>query len=54
MKIEIEVDEDKLQRKLSARERAGIRLLIVIFAIVYPCKWKHELKEVFAEIIKDL
>lgn len=53
MEFRIEIDEEKAQQKLTFRERQGIRILIIIFTIIYPAKYSHQLKDIFSEIFKD-
>lgn len=52
--FEIDIDEDKASRKLSLREKVAIRLLMVIFGMIYPAKHSHQTKEAFAPLLELL
>lgn len=53
MKFDIEIDQEKAQRALTARERIGIHLLLMIFGIIFPMKYTHQLNPL-AELIGEL
>ena len=44
MNTQIETDKDEAVRPLTYRERVGIQLLLVIFRMVYPFKYEHQVK----------
>lgn len=48
MNIQIDVDPEQAQRFLSARERVGLYLLGVMFLIIFPARYSHQMKELFA------
>ncbi len=51
---EIQIDLDKAGRPLGIRERISIKILLTVFAMIYPAKWPHEVREFINFIIKDL
>lgn len=52
MNIQLDMDEEKALKKLTWRERVGIRLLLTVFVMVYPIKYNHQLKELFGDVFK--
>lgn len=44
----------KAQDPLTHREKVAIRVLLVIFAVVKPFDWGHEVKEQITELKKIL
>jgi hypothetical protein len=44
MNITIDVDPAKQHAPLSLREKCGIRILILLFAIIFPAKYSHQIK----------
>lgn len=54
VKIEFDVDSEKAQRPLTARERVGVYLLLAIFSIIFPIKHSFQAREFFETIMKEL
>lgn len=50
MNTPIEIDKDEALRGLTLRERTGIQLLLVIFRIIYPCRYEHQIKGALAPL----
>ena len=48
----IQIDEEKAARKLSWREKCAIKILMLLFCIVYPARYQHELDKVFRELFE--
>lgn len=48
----IQIDEEKAARKLSWREKCAIKILMLLFCIVYPARYQHELEKVFRELFE--
>lgn len=46
----IEIDKDEALRGLTLRERTGIQLLLVIFRIIYPCRYEYQVKAALAPL----
>lgn len=46
----LQIDEDKSRLPLSHREKIGVTLLWVIFTLVYPAKYSHEMKALWSEL----
>ncbi len=49
-----EIDPEMVNRKLSLREKIAIRLLLMIFGIVYPAKYEHQVKSAFQPLLQLL
>ena len=54
MNTQIQIDKDESIRPLSLRERTGIQLLLIIFRIVYPARYEHEVKSALAPLYELL
>ncbi len=54
MDIKIDIDYDKADARLCLRERVGIRILLVIFRMVFPAKYDHQIDKAFAPLDKLL
>lgn len=52
MKIQLDIDEEKSLRKLTWRERIGIRILLTLFLIIYPAKYGHQVDTMFGDIFR--
>lgn len=53
MNISIDVDQEKAQKALTARERLGVYLIYLMFHLIYPARYNHQLK-VIDEMLRDL
>lgn len=42
--MNIEIDQDAIQRPLNLRERIAIHILLLIFQMIYPAKYSHQVK----------
>lgn len=54
-KLVIDISPEESQRALTARERVGLALLLVMFRIVFPARYSHQLDtldEIFSELKK--
>lgn len=49
-KINLDIDPEELSRQLSVREQVGVYLLLMVFAIVFPLKYSHQLNKLWDEI----
>lgn len=54
MNTQIEIDKDEALRPLMQRERIAIQLLLIIFRIVYPCRYDHQVKAALAPLYELL
>ena len=54
MNTPIEIDKDEALRPLTLRERTGIQLLLIIFRIVYPVRYEHQVKTALAPLYEVL
>ena len=54
MNTHIQIDKEEALRLLTLRERTGIQLLLIIFRIVYPAKYEHEVKNALAPLYEVL
>ena len=50
----IEVDTELLLRPISLREKIGIQILLIIFRMVYPVKYEHQVKQTLAPLYELL
>lgn len=54
-KLVIDINPEEAQRTLTVRERVGLALLLVMFRIVFPARYSHQLDnldEMFSELKK--
>ena len=49
----IDVDEAQAARKLTTREVIGIKILMTVFSMVYPFKYRHQVKKLLSELELD-
>lgn len=54
MDIKIEIDPVESGRKFTRREKAGIKILILIFRIIFPAKFSHQCDNFFNALMNDL
>lgn len=54
MNTQIEIDKDEALRPLTLRERTGIQILLIIFRIIYPCRYEHQVKAALAPLFELL
>lgn len=54
MNRQIDIDNETSFRPLSLRERAGIHILMLIFRIVFPAKYQHQLNDSLKPLIELL
>lgn len=54
MNTNIQIDKEEAVRQLSLRERTGIQLLLIIFRIIYPARYEHEVKAALAPLYEVL
>lgn len=54
MKIQLDIDEERATRKLTWRERVGVRILLTLFLIIYPCKYPHQVDNMFDDIFNGI
>ena len=52
--MQLEIDTEEVQRPLSRREKVGIWILLLIFRIVMPCKYTHQIDAVVKAIEEKL
>lgn len=50
MNLTIDIDKDLADTRLSLRERVAIKILLVIFRIVLPCKYDHQIAKALAPL----
>lgn len=50
--LNIDVDEEKKLTKLTWREQAGIRILLIIFSMIYPAKYTHQTEKLLESIFE--
>ena len=49
-----EIDDVTAVRRLTLREKVAIRILLIIFGMVIPCKHTYQLKNVLEPLLKLL
>lgn len=54
MNNQIEIDKDESVRPLTLRERAGIQIMLVIFRLIFPAKYEHQVKSALAPLFELL
>lgn len=54
MKLDIEIDNELASRHLTFRTRLAILILLLIFRILYPAKYSHQVNQVFEPILNYL
>lgn len=54
MNTSIEIDPELARKNLSIREKAGICILLVIFRMVFPAKYEHQMKASLAPLFDIL
>lgn len=54
MNSNITIDKDEAIRPLTLREKTGVQLLLIIFRIIYPAKYEHEVKNALAPLYELL
>lgn len=54
MDIKIEINQDQANTHLSLRERVGIRILLVVFRIIFPAKYDHQIDSALKPLDKVL
>lgn len=47
MKVQIDIDHDEAARAFTLRERAAIQILLIIFRMVLPAKYDHQVNAAF-------
>lgn len=52
MKIDLDVDFERASTQLTAREKMGIKILFLIFALVFPAKYSHQVRDAIADLFK--
>jgi hypothetical protein len=50
--LNIDIDEEKKLVKLTWREQAGIRILLIIFGMIYPAKYTHQTEKLLESIFE--
>ena len=54
MSTQIDLDEEKALRPITLREKAAIYILLVVFRMVYPSKFEHQMKQALAPLFELL
>jgi hypothetical protein len=54
MDIRIEIDEIEARRTLTLREKAGIKILILLFRVIYPAKYAHQGDNFFKDLLNGV
>ena len=54
MNITLDISKEESTRELSIRERVGIQLLLIIFRIIYPARYDHQVKAALAPLYEIL
>lgn len=54
MNTHIQIDKEEAIRPLTLREKTGVQLLIIIFRIIYPARYEHEVKNALAPLYEVL
>jgi hypothetical protein len=52
MNTSIQIDKEEAIRPLTLREKIGVQILIIIFRIIYPARYEHEVKAALAPIFE--
>jgi hypothetical protein len=50
--LDITIDEEKKLTKLTWREQAGIRILLIVFNMIYPAKYSHQTDKLLESIFE--
>lgn len=50
MKIEIDIDAEQAHRPLTVRERVSIHVLLVVFRMILPAKYGHQVTTALSPI----
>lgn len=50
MKIHIDIDKDEAARPFTLRERCGLHLLLIIFRMIYPTRFDHQIDSALAPL----
>lgn len=54
MNTPIEIDKEEVQRSFSMREKVAIQLLLIIFRIIYPARYEHQVKTALSPLYELL
>lgn len=54
MNTHIQIDKEEAIRPLTLREKTGVQLLLIIFRIIYPARYEHEVKNALAPLYEVL
>ena len=54
MNTPIEIDKEEVHRSFSLREKVAIQLLLIIFRIIYPARYEHQVKAALAPLYEVL
>ncbi|MCW5548891.1 MAG: hypothetical protein KIT44_07995 [Opitutaceae bacterium] len=50
MKIHIDIDKDEAARPFTLRERCGLHILLIIFRMIYPTRFDHQIDSALAPL----
>ena len=50
MNTAIQIDKEEALRHFTLREKIGVQILLLLFKMIYPAKYEHEVKNAFAPL----